>query len=158
MHLSWCRNRSSFAQLASLTSPAALVALHLPNTNPALHLELTGLVVSTLPEIEDDEPFANNEEDLTYNDESDIPVEVVINHVKSRGAGALPNGFAVTADGDLVRNGAAEDSELDVVIEDLPLAVRRPKPMLHGGPNNVPQRKATVAVPSCSWGKRKIVF
>ncbi|KAJ6583257.1 hypothetical protein B0H10DRAFT_2235008 [Mycena sp. CBHHK59/15] len=79
-----------------------------------------------------------NEEDLTYNDESDVPIEVLINHVTSGGVAPLPDGFVVGEDGDLARNGAAEDLELDVVADDLPLAVRRPKratkaPTQYGG-------------------------
>ncbi|KAJ7884459.1 hypothetical protein B0H13DRAFT_1889956 [Mycena leptocephala] len=38
-----------------------------------------------------------------------------------------PAGFALTDDGSLIRHGAAEDSEVNVVIDDLPLAVRRPR-------------------------------
>ncbi|KAJ6619298.1 hypothetical protein B0H10DRAFT_1946954 [Mycena sp. CBHHK59/15] len=58
---------------ASLTSLAALAALRdLPKTNPALYLELTSL---TAPpnEIENGDLFSKDEEDLTYNDESDVP-------------------------------------------------------------------------------------
>ncbi|KAJ6606771.1 hypothetical protein B0H10DRAFT_1956858 [Mycena sp. CBHHK59/15] len=69
--------------------------------------------------------FAENEEDLTYNDESDVPIEVLINHVTSGGVAPLPDGFVVGEDGDLARNEASEDPELDVVADDLPLAVRR---------------------------------
>ncbi|KAJ6523242.1 hypothetical protein DFH09DRAFT_1330120 [Mycena vulgaris] len=111
---------------ASLTSPAALAALReLPKTNPALHLELTGQTHPTI-EIDKEDLFSKDEENL-YNDESDVPVEVVINHVTSRGAAALPAGFATTDDGSIARIGAAEDTELDVNVDDLPLAVRRPK-------------------------------
>ncbi|KAJ7343068.1 hypothetical protein DFH08DRAFT_811388 [Mycena albidolilacea] len=47
--------------------------------------------------------------------------------VISRGVAALPAGFAVTEDGSLGRNGAAEDPEIDVAADDLPLSVRRGK-------------------------------
>ncbi|KAJ7787622.1 hypothetical protein B0H14DRAFT_3505232 [Mycena olivaceomarginata] len=44
----------------------------------------------------------------------------------------------VDNEGNLVRNGTVEDTELDVVVDDLPLAVRRPKrdmkvPVPHDG-------------------------
>ncbi|KAJ6615663.1 hypothetical protein B0H10DRAFT_2255135 [Mycena sp. CBHHK59/15] len=123
---------------ASLTSTAALAALRdLPKTNCALHCELTG-EAEAREEIVNEDLFAENEEDLTYNDESDVPIEVLINHVTSGGVAPLPDGFVVGEDGDLARNGAAEDPELDVVADDLLLAVRRPKratkaPTQYGG-------------------------
>ncbi|KAJ7830292.1 hypothetical protein B0H14DRAFT_3464892 [Mycena olivaceomarginata] len=105
----------NFSQ-ASLTSPAALAALRdLPNTNPALHLELTGASKPTEDVIEE-RVFEEEEEDC-YNDESDVPVDVMISHVIPR----------VTEDGSLIRNGAAEDPEIDVAADDLPLSVRRGK-------------------------------
>ncbi|KAJ6628212.1 hypothetical protein B0H10DRAFT_1940757 [Mycena sp. CBHHK59/15] len=81
---------------ASLTSLEALaVLLELPHTNPALHLELTGSMPPP-EEIENEELFSTADEELTYNDESDVPVQVVIDHVLSRGLGDLPVGFAIT--------------------------------------------------------------
>jgi hypothetical protein len=62
-----------------------------------------------------------------YDDESDVPVDLLISHVMSRGVAPLPAGFGVTEDGSLVRNGVAEDPEIDVSIEDLPLSIRRGK-------------------------------
>jgi hypothetical protein len=107
---------------SSLTSQAALAALRdLPNTNPALYLELSGS--TKLPEeIDKGDLFSANDEAFDYNDESDVTVNVVVDHVMSGGVGA-PAGFALTDDGSLIRNGAAEDSEVNV-IDDLPLAVR----------------------------------
>jgi hypothetical protein len=111
----------------SLTSPAALAALRdLPNTNPALHAELTGQT-SAPEEIDKEDLFSKADEELTYNDESDVPVEVVIGHVTSRGLDKLPAGFTVTEDGDLARNGGAEDAEVDVLVDTLPLSLRRGK-------------------------------
>ncbi|KAJ7843888.1 hypothetical protein B0H14DRAFT_2585474 [Mycena olivaceomarginata] len=83
------------------------------------------------------EPFTENE-NLPYDDESDVPLEVLINHVQSGGTAAVPDGFAVDDEGNLARNGTVEDTELDVVADDLPLAVRRLKrdtkvPVPHGG-------------------------
>ncbi|KAJ6606756.1 hypothetical protein B0H10DRAFT_1956845 [Mycena sp. CBHHK59/15] len=123
---------------ASLTSTAALAALRdLRKTNLALHCELTG-EAEAREEIVNEDLFAENEEDLTYNDESDVPIEVLINHVTSGGVAPLPDGFVVGEDGDLARNEASEDPELDVVADDLPLAVRRAKratkaPTQYGG-------------------------
>ncbi|KAJ6613210.1 hypothetical protein B0H10DRAFT_2274991 [Mycena sp. CBHHK59/15] len=112
---------------ASLTSPAALATLHdLPKTNPTLHLELTGL--TTPPEeIENEDLFSKDEEDLTYNDESDVPVQVVITHIVSHSAADLPDGFKLDSDKNLVRIGAVEDVDLDVIVDDLPLALSRSK-------------------------------
>jgi hypothetical protein len=83
-------------------------------------LELTGASKPTEDVIEE-RVFEEEEEDC-YNDESDVPVNVI-----SRGVAALPAGFAVTEDGSLVRNGAAEDPEIDIAADDLPLSVRRGK-------------------------------
>ncbi|KAJ7702622.1 hypothetical protein B0H16DRAFT_1748176 [Mycena metata] len=109
----------------SLTSPAALAALRdLPNTNPALYAEFMG----TLAPVEDlfeENIFAPEEEN--FNDESDVPVDVVIDHVINRGLSNLPPGFSVAEDGSVVRNGAAEDDELNIEVDDLPLSLRRPK-------------------------------
>ncbi|KAJ6561032.1 hypothetical protein B0H10DRAFT_2240114 [Mycena sp. CBHHK59/15] len=123
---------------ASLTSSAASTALReLPQTNRALHLGLTG-EREMREEIVNEDLFAENEEDLTYNDESGIPIAVLVKHVVSGGLAALPEGFMVAEDGNLARNGAAEDSELNVNAEDLLLTVRRPKrsakaPRQYGG-------------------------
>ncbi|KAJ6590815.1 hypothetical protein B0H10DRAFT_2197604 [Mycena sp. CBHHK59/15] len=96
-----CNNKDLTLKV-SLTSPAALAALRdLPKTNPTLHLELTGL--TTPPEeIENEDLFSKDEEDLTYNDESDVLAQVVINHVVSRGAADLPDGFKLDSDKNLV--------------------------------------------------------
>ncbi|KAJ6605749.1 hypothetical protein B0H10DRAFT_1957087 [Mycena sp. CBHHK59/15] len=99
---------------------------------------IAGTVLGAREEIVNEDLFAENEEDLTYNDESDVLIEVLINHVTSGGVAPLPDGFVVGEDGDLARNGAAEDPEVDVVADDLPLAVRRPKratkaPTQYGG-------------------------
>ncbi|KAJ7870949.1 hypothetical protein B0H14DRAFT_2571001 [Mycena olivaceomarginata] len=64
----------------------------------------------------------------------------LINHVQSGGTATVPDGFAVNDEGNLARNGTIQDTKLDVVADDLPLAVRRPKrdtkvnvPVPHGG-------------------------
>lgn len=115
----WCQ--------ASLTSPAALAALRdLPNTNPTLHLELTG-IAKPPAELENEDLFTQDDELLDYNDENDVPMDVVIHHVMSGGFAQLPAGFTVVEDESIVRNGVAEDAELDVVVDDRPLAARRAK-------------------------------
>ncbi|KAF7371625.1 DDE superfamily endonuclease [Mycena venus] len=115
---------------ASLASPAALAALRdLPNTNPTLHAELNGLSTPA-EDVVQKNLFSKNEESYDYNDESDVPVDIVIGYVMLRGLDALPTGFAVAEDGGIVRNGTAEDTEVDVAADDLPLAVRRPKRVL----------------------------
>ncbi|KAJ7258009.1 hypothetical protein C8J57DRAFT_1646529 [Mycena rebaudengoi] len=109
---------------ASLTSPAALAALReLPKTNPTLHMELTGMAAAP-PEDENEDLLAEDEELIAYDDESDVPVEVLVKRVISRGIAAL-DGFVVMEDGDLAWNGVAEDAELDVVVVDLPLGRRQ---------------------------------
>ncbi|KAJ7731757.1 hypothetical protein B0H16DRAFT_1733125 [Mycena metata] len=111
--------------IASLTSPAALAVLRdLPNTNPALYAELMGNLAPAEDTFEEN-LFAPEEED--FNDESDIPVDVVIDHVINRGLRNLPPGFAIAEDGSIIRNGAAEDDELNIEVDDLPLSLRRPK-------------------------------
>ncbi|KAJ7843901.1 hypothetical protein B0H14DRAFT_3868461 [Mycena olivaceomarginata] len=121
---------------ASLTSPQALEALrNLPNTHPALHMELTAQKTPLAEEIV--EP-AFPSDDLSYEDESDVPVEVVRNHVVAAGTAALPAGFVCNSSGDLERSSAAEDTELDVNPAYLPLATRRAKrnakaPSRYGG-------------------------
>ncbi|KAJ7197961.1 hypothetical protein GGX14DRAFT_402280 [Mycena pura] len=59
--------------------------------------------------------------DNDFNDESDIPVDMVINHVMAR-VPNFPAGFALAEDGSIVRNGVAEDAELDIVVDDFPLS------------------------------------
>ncbi|KAJ7200610.1 hypothetical protein GGX14DRAFT_372060 [Mycena pura] len=108
----------------SLKSPAALAALRdLPKTDPALYAELTQTSEPEAAPTEED-LFDSDEEDNDFNDESDIPVDVVISHVMAR-VPNLPAGFALAEDGSIVRNGVAEDAELDIVVNDLPLSVRR---------------------------------
>ncbi|KAF8177952.1 hypothetical protein K438DRAFT_1769795 [Mycena galopus ATCC 62051] len=77
--------------------------------------------------------LCSHEECFGYDDESDVPVEGVINHVISHGAGQLPRGFAVTDTGALVCNGTAEDPKLEVDVGDPPLSIRRGK---HSGKKN----------------------
>ncbi|KAJ7835472.1 hypothetical protein B0H13DRAFT_1913553 [Mycena leptocephala] len=77
-------------------------------------------------ELINEDLFPEDDED-PYNDESDVPLDVVINHVISGGVAPLPKGFLLGADGNLARNRVVENAELDVVVEDLPLAQRRPK-------------------------------
>ena len=108
----------------SLKSPAALTALRdLPKTDPALYAELTQTSEPEAAPTEED-LFDSDEEDNDFNDESAIPVDVVINHVMAR-VPNLPAGFALAEDGSIVRNSVAEDAELDIVVNDLPLSVRR---------------------------------
>ncbi|KAJ6535895.1 hypothetical protein B0H10DRAFT_2246472 [Mycena sp. CBHHK59/15] len=129
---------STILRLCYLDMPSISVVRRLViDAKQAWPLFLTG-EAEAREEIVNQDLFAENEEDLTYNDESDVPIEVLINHVTSGGVAPLPDGFVVGEDGDLARNGAAEDLELDVVADDLPLAVRRPKratkaPTQYGG-------------------------
>ncbi|KAK6974778.1 hypothetical protein R3P38DRAFT_2811639 [Favolaschia claudopus] len=110
---------------ASLTSPEALAALRdLPNTDPDLYQELTSQSRDPVDDVQED---LFNDEDHDYCDESDVPVEVLIDHVISAGVAPLPAGFAATEDGSLARSGSAEDTELDVNADDLPVATRRAK-------------------------------
>ncbi|KAJ7882811.1 hypothetical protein B0H14DRAFT_2565202 [Mycena olivaceomarginata] len=99
-------------------------------------MELTGTQKSPLAEENVDPAFPSN--DLSYEDESDVPVEVVRNHVVAAGTAALPPGFLCNSSGDLERSSAAEDTELDVNPANLPLAIRRAKrnakaPSCYGG-------------------------
>ncbi|KAF8185627.1 hypothetical protein K438DRAFT_1765849 [Mycena galopus ATCC 62051] len=98
----------------SLTSPEALAALRdLPNKNPALHQELTAARVMPGNTEVEELPFPSDHQ-MPYDDESDVPLE-------------LPDGFAVDEAGNLARDGVVEDTELDIVANDLPLAARRRK-------------------------------
>ncbi|KAJ7868960.1 hypothetical protein B0H14DRAFT_2572116 [Mycena olivaceomarginata] len=85
-------------------------------------LEFTG-ESATREELINEDPFPEDDED-PYNDESNVLLDLVLNHV-------VPGGFVLGADGDLARNG---------VVENLPLAQHRlkrtakaPKFNLHGG-------------------------
>ncbi|KAF8185250.1 hypothetical protein K438DRAFT_1765899 [Mycena galopus ATCC 62051] len=112
---------------ASLTSSEALAALRdLPNTNPALHQELTAPRV--MPgDTEIEELLFPQDNEVLHDDESDIPLEVLINHVETGNSSKLPDGFVVDEAGNLARDGVVEDTELNVVADALPLAVRRGK-------------------------------
>ncbi|KAF8144611.1 hypothetical protein K438DRAFT_1782680 [Mycena galopus ATCC 62051] len=112
---------------ASLTSPEVLVALRdLPNKIPALHQELTAARVMPGDTEVEELPFPLDDQ-MPYNDESDVPLKVLINHVKAGNSSKLPDRFAVDEAGNLARYGVAEDTELDIVANDLPLAVRHRK-------------------------------
>ncbi|KAF8156201.1 hypothetical protein K438DRAFT_1777621 [Mycena galopus ATCC 62051] len=109
---------------ASLTSPEALAVLRdLPNKNPALHQELTAARVMPGNTEVEELPFPSDDQ-MPYDDESDVPLEVLINHVEAGNSPKLPDGFAVDEAGNLARDGMVEDTELDIVANDLPLAVR----------------------------------
>lgn len=71
-----------------------------------------------------EEDLFGSDEDHEFNDESDVPVDVVIKHVIAR-VPNLPAGFVLAEDGSIVRNGVAEDADLDIAVDDLPLSVRR---------------------------------
>ncbi|KAJ7826072.1 hypothetical protein B0H14DRAFT_2596093 [Mycena olivaceomarginata] len=96
-------------------------------TQQILHFIWNSLVCRKPTEDVIEECIFEEEEEDCYNDESDVPVDVMISHAILRGVAALPAGFAVTEDGSLVLNGAAEDPEIDVAADDLPLSVRRGK-------------------------------
>jgi hypothetical protein len=49
------------------------------------------------------EPFTEDK-NLPYDDESDVPLELLINHVQLGGTAAVPDGFAVDDEGNLARN------------------------------------------------------
>jgi hypothetical protein len=106
-----CRVGNFNQSQASLTSPEALAALRdLPRSNPALYAELTsgddeGILLSTI-----EEPAFTSD---SVEDESDIPVEVVVDHLAS-GSAELADGFRVE-DGDVItRTSCLEDPNQDV--------------------------------------------
>ena len=105
-----CRVGEFNLSQASLTSAEALTALReLLRTNPALHKEFTGEEkVMTIDE-GDELEFS---EDCDHDDESDIPIDVVVNHVLSEGSTPIA-GFVVDDEGGLTRTGSAEDSDVE---------------------------------------------
>jgi hypothetical protein len=86
-----------------MTSPEALAALRrLPEVNPELHKSfLRGRSEAT-----GDEPDPDPEKN-DLDDDSCVPVPVVIDHIVSEGTVQTP-GFGVDEDGNLVRTGEAE--------------------------------------------------
>jgi len=107
-----CRVGAFNQSHASLTSPEALSALRkLATSNPGLYNEFTANIHNGVVD-EDVEPnyFAESEEDIGVVDESDTPVDVVIEHIIAESAGA-PQGFLVREDGGLARSGNVEDPD-----------------------------------------------
>ncbi|KAH9971063.1 hypothetical protein BJV74DRAFT_889431 [Russula compacta] len=97
---------------ASLTSLDALTALrNLPKSNPTLYKQFTGKC--------EDIPTADGEEEPTFfegeeiDDDSDIPMEVIRSQVMENGLG---QGFETNEEGQIERNGIAEDIEAKITI------------------------------------------
>lgn len=109
---------------SSLTSAAALTALRdLPQTNPALYLEITGVagVAAGANTMAGDEADFGDDDDLAEIYGSDIPVDAVIAHVLS--AGDIPAGFEAGENGSIVRGGMSEMTELEVEKEEVEVKV-----------------------------------
>ncbi|PBK64124.1 hypothetical protein ARMSODRAFT_472608 [Armillaria solidipes] len=86
---------------------------HLPETHPSLYKELSSgtLEDSTSGTEEPSDPFANGAPD----DDSDIPLEVIVDLVQSRGTD-LDQGYVVNAvDGAVVRSTVAEADDASAV-------------------------------------------
>jgi hypothetical protein len=108
-----CRVGDCNLSQTSLTSAAALTALReLPQTNAELYREITGqtAIRCTQAEAQTEADFSDEEGDSNdYG--SDIPVDVIISDIISEGTIATP-GFETDSAGVIVRNGAAEETEV----------------------------------------------
>ena len=92
----------------SLTSVAALTALReLPNTNPTLYHEISGIGNELAGNVE--ENFDGIEDEPM--DGSNIPVEVIIAQIVDNGCVRV-EGFKVGDEGSVVRTGVAEETEM----------------------------------------------
>jgi hypothetical protein len=103
--------------LLRLTSPEALAALHnLPTTNHVLYCELSGAPTTDYEgdDIEDAEPVFS---DIVDND-SDIPVDVVLDHVLSGGCD-IKDGFAVALSGEISQLGSSKDADAEDDVTEL---------------------------------------
>lgn len=143
-----CRVGTFNQSHTSLTSPEALTALRkLATSNPTLYKEFTaGFHNSRAGEGTEPDYFAELEDNGVV-DESDTPVDVVIEHIIKESAGA-PRGFLVHEDGSLARSGRIENpddvddaSDEEVLVEDpTSSSIPSPKPVLGRG-----QRKKKVS-------------
>jgi hypothetical protein len=97
---------------ASLTSPEAFSALQkLATSNPSLYNEFTVNIHNGVADDNvDPNYFAESKEDIGVVNESDTPVDVVIEHIIAKSAGP-PQGFLVRKDGGLARSGNVEDPD-----------------------------------------------
>ena len=133
-----CRVGTFNQSHASLTSPEALTALRkLATSNPTLYKEFTAGTHNNMAE-EDTEPdYFAELEDSGIVDESDTPVDVVIEHIIDESASA-PRGFLLCENGSLARSGRVEDP--DDVDE------------AHASDKEV---EDTIPEPVLGWGQRK---
>lgn len=121
-----CRVGSFNSSHASLTSADALTALrNLPKSNPTLYAQLTGQVEDTVAADNDEEPAFF--ESGVADDDSDIPMDVIVSHTMEEGLG---HGFEMSEEGGIKRTGIAESGE-DIEVEGLeataPLTLGRGK-------------------------------
>jgi hypothetical protein len=98
---------------ASLISADALAALQdLPKSNPNLYKQFSGecedkLTIDALDSKEEPAFFEGEEID----DDSDIPMDVILSQVMKKGLG---QGFETNEDGQIKRTGIAEDIDAEI--------------------------------------------
>src|SRR5215471_18894397 len=97
---------------ASLTSGEALNALRqLPKTNPSLYKQFTGECEDKANLEDETEPEFSADDDT--NDDSDIPIDVIVSQIAE---GEIGPGFEASADGRIERTGLAEDVDVEIPV------------------------------------------
>lgn len=149
-----CRVGTFNQSHASLTSPEALTALRkLATSNPILYKEFTASI-HNITAGEDTEPdYFEELDDSVVVDESDTPVDVVIEHIVDESASA-PRGFLLRENGSLARSGRVEDpddvDEGHASNEEVEDPIQVPEPVLGRG-----QRKKKISerygLDLCLW-------
>jgi hypothetical protein len=96
---------------ASLTSTDALAALQdLPKSNPNLYKQFSGGCKDKQPVDGEEKPVFFEGEEI--DDDSDIPMDVILSQVMEKGLG---QGFKTNEDGQIERTGIAEDIDAEIV-------------------------------------------
>lgn len=115
-----CRVQDNNLSHSSLTSATTLAALReLPHTNPSLYRELSAGREGIQSPSDDEPAFMDAGPDL--DEGSDIPIEIVRSVVMSEGCIAA-DGYAIDAQGVVIRNGISEDAEAAANIDNLAIS------------------------------------
>ena len=106
-----CRVGTFNQSHASLTLPEALTALRkLTTSNPVLYKEFTSSTHNNTTGEDTELDYFAELEDGGVVDESDTPVDVVIEHIIDESASA-PQGFLLREDGSLAHSGRVENPD-----------------------------------------------